>query len=379
MKLNLTTYTVSDLTAGFVYDTYAGKGLYGLNGKLTVQPEYQRNYVYAKGGRDARVIDSLLAGYPMGLLYFVKTPSGQLEVLDGQQRVTSIGRFVTGKLTTNGQYFASLNADQQQQLLATELLVYECEGTEAEIKQWFQLINVAGVPLNEQELLNALYSGPFVSAAREQLSNATDPKAATRGHLMTGDANRQDHLAAALDWLAPGKVANYMAQHRNDPDAGELVRHTDAVADWVCGLFKVDRDFNGKGIDWGRLYRTYGQRPYDREQLQRRVDALMADESVKSDRGIYEFVLSGETLPQLLNVRLFDDRTVASRYAQQTAAAKDAGVSNCPYCASQGVSTVYTVKQMQADHITAWIRGGDTNPENCQMLCRAHNLAKSDA
>jgi 5-methylcytosine-specific restriction endonuclease McrA len=378
MKNTRTTYTIADLTAGFFYNESTGKGLYGLNGKLTIQPEYQRNYVYAKGGRDTKVIDSLLAGYPLGLMYFVKTPSGQLEVLDGQQRITSIGRFVTGKLTTRGQCFSSLNADQQQQLLATELWVCECEGTEAEIKQWFQLINVAGVPLNDQELLNALYSGPFVSAAREQLSNANARSADNRALLVAGDVNRQDHLAAALDWLAPGKVAEYMAQHRNDPDAGELVCHTSAVVAWAESLFDTTCG-HVRGLDWGRLYRTYGQRPYDREQLQRRVDALMADECVTSKRGIYEFVLSGETLPQLLNVRLFDERTVASRYAQQTAAAKEAGVSNCPYCASQGVSTLYTVKQMQADHITAWVRGGDTSPENCQMLCRAHNLAKSDA
>jgi 5-methylcytosine-specific restriction endonuclease McrA len=169
-----------------------------------------------------------------------------------------------------------------------------------------------------------------------------------------------------------------MAQHRNDGDADELVRHTEAVVNWARSLFNTDSTY-AKGLDWGRFYHTYGERPYDREQLQRRVDALTADESVTSKRGVYEFLLSGETLPQLLNVRLFDDRIIASRYAQQSAAAKEAGGSNCPYCVAQGIATIHPVKQMQADHITAWIRGGDTSPENCQLLCRAHNLAKSAA
>jgi len=214
MKTTLQQYTIAQLTSGFRYSELDGKGLYGLDGKLTIQPEYQRNYLYNTGGRDSAVIASLLAGYPLGLVYFNTTASGQLEVLDGQQRITSIGRFITGQIAVQhdgaSRYFASLDAADQQRLLNTELLVYVCDGTEAEIKSWFQTINIAGIALNEQELLNAVYSGPFVSAARAVLSNSSNPLLHKRAPYLKGDARRQDHLATALAWISDGTAADYL-------------------------------------------------------------------------------------------------------------------------------------------------------------------------
>ena len=90
-------WTVADICKGFTYNELEGKGLFGLNGQLTIQPEYQRHYIYNDGKRDVAVIESLLKGYPIGLIYFNRTANGRFEVLDGQQRITSIGRFVTGK------------------------------------------------------------------------------------------------------------------------------------------------------------------------------------------------------------------------------------------------------------------------------------------
>ena len=91
----MTDLTVEDICKGFVYNELEGKGLFGWGGRLVIQPEYQRNYIYNDGKRDVAVVDSLLKKYPLGLLYFVKTADGRYEVLDGQQRITSFGRFVT--------------------------------------------------------------------------------------------------------------------------------------------------------------------------------------------------------------------------------------------------------------------------------------------
>lgn len=90
MKTTLRTdITIADMCQGFVYNELEGKGLFGLSGTLTIQPEYQRNYIYADGKRDVAVIQSLLKGYPLGLIYFNRTGAESLEVLDGQQRITS--------------------------------------------------------------------------------------------------------------------------------------------------------------------------------------------------------------------------------------------------------------------------------------------------
>ena len=95
-----TDISVAKICEGFVYNQLEGKGLFGLSGRLTIQPEYQRNYIYAEdnGKREQAVIASLLKGYPLGLIYFNKVGDEKFEVLDGQQRITSIGRFVTNKL-----------------------------------------------------------------------------------------------------------------------------------------------------------------------------------------------------------------------------------------------------------------------------------------
>src|SRR6476469_2780320 len=96
MKTVLQKYTVEKVLDGFVYNELEGKALFGLAGKLVIQPEYQRHYIYNDGKRDVAVIDSLLKGYPLGLIYF-NVEGSMLEVLDGQQRITSVGRFVKGK------------------------------------------------------------------------------------------------------------------------------------------------------------------------------------------------------------------------------------------------------------------------------------------
>ena len=197
--------TVKDICDGFVYNQLEGKGLFGLSGKLTIQPEYQRNYIYADGKRDVAVIESILKGYPLGLIYFNKIDDNNLEVLDGQQRITSFGRFVTNKLAIrdeNGmeQYFDSIAADKQAKILDAKLLIYECEGTESEIKEWFKTINIAGVPLNEQELLNAVYSGPFVTLGKEEFSNSQNANIQKWSAYVAGSADRQKFLERAFVW-----------------------------------------------------------------------------------------------------------------------------------------------------------------------------------
>jgi uncharacterized protein with ParB-like and HNH nuclease domain len=118
VKATLQKYKVGELIKEFSYNDIEGKGLFGLSGRLTIQPEYQRNYIYADGKRDVAVITSLLNNYPLGIFYFYKLGKGNLEVLDGQQRISSIGRFITNRLAIldkneKPQYFDSLPADQQ--------------------------------------------------------------------------------------------------------------------------------------------------------------------------------------------------------------------------------------------------------------------------
>lgn len=387
MRATLKHYTVAQIVEGFHYSELEGKGLFGLDGKLVIQPEYQRNYIYNDGVKDVAVIDSLLKGYPLGLIYF-NVATDTLEVLDGQQRITSFGRFITGKFAIKvddrEQTFSSLPLEQQNKILETKLDIYECEGTEAEIKQWFQTINIAGVPLNKQELLNAIYSGPFVTLAKEEYSNSNNSHMQKWQSYIKGDPKRQAILAEALHWVASSKdmtVDAYLAAHRGDDTIAELQGYFNAVIDWVDSVFTRPPDKEMQGLEWGRLYATYGLKPYSAATVDARIEELRGDPYVGSRKNIYEFILGGETDTQLLGVRLFDEKVKAQAYKRQTDEAKEAGVSNCPLCAvgnNANKARIYTRKEMDADHVTAWSKGGLTNLANCEMLCITHNRAKGN-
>ena len=387
MKTTLhTDWTVGDICKGFVYDKNEGKGLFGLDGQLIIQPEYQRNYIDGDGKKDVAVVESLLKGYPLGLIYFVKNADGMYEVLDGQQRITSFARYVNKswpfavELDGKPRYFDSLDADQQRLIVDAPLTIYVCEGEPSEIQAWFETINIAGVPLVKQELRNAAYHGPFVTRAREVFSNTGNANMNRWQTYVKGEPKRQAILETALEWVSNGNIDDYMAQHRYDTDIDELKNHFDTVIDWVDSVF----EYTGSemcGREWGRLYREYHKNAYSKDKVAERVNALLDDSQVGDKKGIFEYVLGGEVDSRLLNIRVFDKKTIKAVYRKQTAEAQAHGVSNCPLCAighGANAKRIYKESEMDADHVTAWSKGGATDEANCQMLCKTHNRAKGN-
>lgn len=380
-----TSITTADICQGFIYNELEGKGLFGLSGKLTIQPEYQRNYIYADGKRDVAVIESILKGYPLGLIYFNKIGADKYEVLDGQQRITSIGRFVTDKFAIkdeNGmeQYFSTIAKDKQDKISQTKLLIYECEGAESEIKEWFKTINIAGVPLNNQELLNAVYSGKFVTLAKAEFSNSQNSNIQKWNAYIKGVVNRQEFLEKALEWVSKGNIGEYMSRHRYGDNITELKNYFCSVIDWVSGVF-LDVEKEMQGLEWGRLYEQYHNQAYNPVEVSRVVKKLYGDPYVKNRKGVFEYILGGLVDTKLLEVRIFDEVTKKSVYTKQTVEAEEKGISNCPLC-SLGHDTnktkIWKLEEMDADHIAAWSKGGATKTENCQMLCKIHNRAKGN-
>jgi hypothetical protein len=393
MKTELKIYTVEQICDGFEYNELEGKGLYGLAGQLTIQPEYQRNYIYADGKKDVAVIESVLKGYPLGLIYFNKVDGGHLEVLDGQQRITSLGRFLKNKFAVmiNGmeQIFDGLDKGKQQKILQTKLLVYVCEGegehAEEEIKEWFKTINIAGIPLNHQEELNAIFSGEFVTLCKAEFSNSQNANIQKWESYVKGPANRQMFLATALEWVsrnmdAKDKVSAYMSAHRRDNNINEIKTYFNTVIDWVDSKFDDVYD-EMQGLNWGELYERFHKNPYDHTELSEKVSELMKDDFVTNRKGIFEYVLGNCQDTKLLNVRLFDKSTMRKVYQEQTEKAEAEGISNCPYCAighDANSKRIWKLNEMDADHVTAWSKGGLTSIDNCQMLCKTHNRAKGN-
>jgi hypothetical protein len=383
----LTDLTVKDVCDGFIYNELEGKGLFGLSGRLTIQPEYQRNFIYSGDGgkREIAVIESILKSYPLGLIYFNKISDDSFEVLDGQQRITSIGRFVTNKFAIkdgNGmeQYYSGLAQDKKNLIQNTKLLVYECEGHESEIKEWFKTINIAGVPLNDQELLNAVYSGKFVTLAKEEFSNSQNSNVNKWSSYIKGSIIRQEFLECALDWVSKGNIGDYMSRHRNDDNIKELSIYFNSVIDWVSTVF-IGVESEMRSVEWGRLYETYHKTSYNPSDVSDKVKILYGDPYIKNRKGIFEFILGGSTDAKLLEVRVFDEATKKSVYQSQTDEAKANDTSNCPHCAmghDANKKKIWTLSDMDADHVSAWSKSGGTNIKNCQMLCKTHNRAKGN-
>ena len=387
MKLTLKTdWTVADICKGFVFDKNEGKGLFGLDGQLIIQPEYQRNYIYGDGKKDVAVIESLLRGYPLGLLYFVKNKDGKYEVLDGQQRITSFARYVNQSwqfaVEWNGKphYINSLGENDRNRIINSPLLVYICEGEPEEIKDWFHTINIAGVPLTAQELRNASYYGPFVTLARKEFSNTQNASMNMWRTYIKGRPERQEVLETALDWVSSGEIDVYMADHRSATDINEIKNYFDTVIGWIDSIF----DYTGKemcGLEWGRLYREYHDKAFSKDNVSTRMEKLLGDPQVTNGKGIVEYILSGETKPELLNIRVFDESTKRAKYNQQTTKAKADKVSNCPFCANgdnANKTRIWKLSEMDADHVSAWIKGGATDLSNCEMLCITHNRMKGN-
>lgn len=408
--------TVRQIIDGFKWDSTEDKGLYGWSGQLTIQPEYQRNYVYGMdgGAKESKVIESLLQGYPLGLLYFVHNPQKTdhpYEVLDGQQRITSIGRYIEGQYSVlfHGyeKRWGGLDSTAQNKILDSKLLIYVCEGTESQIKQWFETINIAGEPLTKQELRNAVYSGPFVTAAKQTFSRTSNNKRLERWlewlPLNTNDAKRQAVLELALDWVSqadsPDEVDSdrrinlYMDSHQKSNDIDVLTQHMDTVTTWAEGLFpnggsprlKVNKQ------DWNELWLAHqndvgvsNNNKMTPDQFEHRCLDLLEDDEIKNDSGIIEFVLGNESDLRLLNLRTFDTPTKKRVHKSQTERAKSKNVSNCPDCAQypekrnlEGTK-IWSFVEMDGDHILPWSKGGKTSEDNCQMLCKRHNNAKGN-
>lgn len=386
-KILKTDWTIGEIIKGFNFDKKEHKGLFGLNGKLVIQPEYQRNYIYDAKGKDVAVINSVLKGYPLGLIYFVEKDDGIYEVLDGQQRITSLGRYINETykfaiMDNNGnpKYFSSLDKSEQEKLLNEPLTIYICKGTPSEIEDWFQLINEQGVKLTAQEKRNAAYFGPFVNAAKKVFSNSESKNMQKWKTYIQGDPKRQEILEVALDWVSNGNIAQYMADHRDNGDIAELTNHFDAVIEWVNATFETT-DRCMKKVNWGQLYNKYHNETYDKEKLNERVEELLCDGAVNDKSGIFEFVLGREKDFKLLDVRFFTPSVISTKYNQQTKKAKEQNKSNCPLCAvgnNSNNTKIWKKDEMDADHVTAWSNGGATDIDNCEMLCITHNRAKGN-
>ena len=356
MKIDLMRVTIGQIANGYIDNNE--EGVIGFNGQLNIRPKYQREFVYSDAKRD-KVLDTIMKGLPLNIMYWAKNEDDTFEVLDGQQRTISFCQYVNGDYSINDMYFHSLTNEEQNTILNYELMVYVVEGSDKERLDWFRTINIAGEKLTDQELLNINYTGNWLSDAKKKFSKTNCVAVKKADKYIKGSAIRQEILELALIWIVGKKenIAEYMSAHQHDNNANELWLHFSKVIDWVESTFPKYRK-EMKGLDWGRLYAEFGNNSYNIEELEQKISALMADEDVTSNKGVYEYVLSNCTREKVLSVRAFSDKDKRTKYEQQN------GI--CPKCGKH-----FEIEEMQGDHIVEWVNGGRTTLDNLQMVCHS--------
>ena len=366
MEIKLQSIRVRDLVAG--YENDADKGVWGYGGRLDIRPPYQREFRYDLKQKQA-VVNTILKGFPLNIMYWSVVGDDKFEMIDGQQRTLSICEFRYHDFNIVDPergvlFFGSLTDEEKEKFLDYELSVYFCTGTDKEKLDWFRVINIAGERLLDQELLNAIYVGPFISDARRHFSKNGCPAYKMASDLLNGNAIEQAYLSTVLHWAARRdgikEVSEYMSLHQYDANANQLWAYFSSIVTWVRSTFiKYRKEM--KGLDWGLLYDNYHEKIYDTAQLEQRIHDLMEDDEIMKTSGIYSYVLSGDLRD--LSFRTFDKKQKREAYERQQ------GI--CAHCGKH-----FELEEMEGDHITPWAEGGVTTAENCQMLCKDCNRKK---
>ncbi len=367
MKIELHRISIRKVIGG--YKDSAEEGVIAYDGKLDIRPKYQREFVYTGKQRDA-VIKTIKQNFPLNVMYWMIKEDSNYEMLDGQQRTISIGQYVNGDFSLDDRYFHNLTKEEQDQILDYELMIYFCEGTDKERLDWFRIINIAGEKLTDQEIRNAVYTGPWLSDAKLKFSKSNCAAyllANDGGKLVSGTPIRQDYLETALSWINNGKIEDYMAKHQHNASADELWNYfQDAIA-WIRKIFPNYRK-EMMSVNWGELYNQFKNKKLNIIKLEAEIKELMQDEDVTKKSGIYPYVLTKQE--KHLSIRTFTDKMKREAYERQN------GI--CPFCEKKKQDKKqWDISEMEADHITPWHEGGKTTSENSQMLCKYHNRTKS--
>lgn len=369
MKIKLHAIPVRDVAEG--YKDSAENGVVGYGGRLDIRPAFQREFIYKDKQRD-EVINTVTKEFPLNVMYWVKSDGGEyeFEMLDGQQRTISICQYIAGDFSINHRAFHNLTDTEREQILNYKLMIYICEGTDKEKLDWFKIINIAGEQLTAQELRNAIYTGEWLTEAKRYFSKSGCPAYQIAGDYLSGSAIRQSYLETATKWISARdgmEIEDYMSIHQHDTNCNEIWLYFQSVINWVKATFPTYRKKQMQGQEWGFYYNEYKDNAYDPKQLEARIVELLEDEDVSNLKGIYEYLLAGESkaAEKHLSIRAFTPKMARAAYERQK------GV--CPKCGLH-----FEFENMQADHITPWSKGGKTIVGNCQMLCADCNRKKSN-
>ncbi len=371
------------------YENKEGKTI-GYNGKLNIRPEFQREFIYNPEQEEA-VIHSVLDGFPLSLIYWGETENGY-DLIDGQQRTLSIMRFISNKYAIRINYighkkisrtFEELSEEERNSILNYELDIALLKGTPDSKLKYFEIINTAGEKLNNQEMINAAYHGLFINQSRNLFSNKKSEfftEAGADGNWINfivekdSDIKRQLILEKMLKWVSLGKgktIEEYVSQNREN-NSEEFKAEILKILKWSKETFAPEsKDYYDwmKKVKWAEVfYENEKKKAEDKvavkyEDIPKRIKELSAMPGIDKNEGIPMFLVTGEE--KYLNSRSFNKKDIINKWKEQD-----------KKCASCGEAK--DEDQIAGDHIVSWSKGGRTEYENLQVLCKRCNSSKSN-
>ena len=385
MVITSKSVTIREFVEGYNNQDNEENGVTTMNGKLDLRPSFQSSYIRQNDIKWKRnLIESIIMGYPIALMYWGDNGDGTYENIDGQQRGITICDFVHNNfdIVIDGIHtpFDRLSDDIQNRILNYELKINVCDGTTDEKLKWFEIINQPIATLTMQELRNGVHVGKWLEDAkryfsapnsntRKQVNDSEDKYCAGR-YAEKPSIERQEILELALDWASYGldgnrdtRISQYMTNHYKDEDASELISYYKKVIDWIWATF-LDLEHNtysnshckgSKGTphacvtaDWGRLYH---------ESKDVNVE-LLGDADIVKYSGVFEYVLGGEKDTKPLQIRNFQGADKKEMFKRQ------GGISPI----SGEKFSMEDIGKMQSHHIIAWSQGGHTELDNGVIL-----------
>jgi len=397
-------------------------------GKLVLQPEFQRQYVWDRK-KASRLIESVLLRVPLPIIYLSEQPDGKEYVIDGQQRLTSLFSFIEGKFP-NGEPFRLIGLTAYKELnkksfseipdeLQDRITEYSLrtvtllKQSDSALKfEIFERLNSGSEPLNDMELRNCIYRGPYNALLKEL---AAEPDFRALLGLSSADKRMRDvELVLRFASFFHGTYLKYTSPMKRffnqDMEAHQNI--SDAQAEHLRKAFKNAlqnvRSLLGAKHAFKRYYPGDAKNPTgrwetkkfnaslfdvlmgvlwdkDKNQVMAALDTLRegwmdlmvsnADfrESIEHGTSSQDMVKRRFDLTRNLFEKILRNHRVQPRCFSRKL--KESLFEENPTCAlcNQAISEI---DDSAVDHIEQYWMGGQTIPENARLTHRYCNSAR---
>ena len=379
---------------------------------ILTSPDYQRNYVY-DDKRASLLVESILIGIPIPIIYLCEEDEGIFSVIDGQQRIMSFTRYLKNDfqlcgLSTlaalNGKFFRDLDKPMQRRLRSKSLKAICLDRDSQELKyEIFSRLNLGAIKLKDQEVRNCIFRGSFNSMLRRiadtdenvktLFHNADNKRMAFEERILRFFAMRDFyHISGTMK----DTMNRFMTKHQND-SADEIAEMEDqyrSVMDTIkqvlgCEAFVYhgERESNFNGAVYDSIVIHFSLFP--KRALLQHSDEIrnkifdMKENDADYRENVYVGTNAGRRvrsrITKVINIinncigfhevdmpRCFDENIRQELFRRN------------PVCAICG-NKILSIEDCKVDHAIPFSKGGLTSIENAQLTHRTCNRMKSNS